>query len=231
MKFKNVLITLFWICIWIVDNSNYISLRSKVLDIKDFINLNFFLDTYMGIYLLTYLFIFYASNEMKGINYCQLIRFGKKGYILNLFKTNLVHVLTYTGIYTFVTLFLNCVFVSKGLVFAKNFILFIVFQLFSITIYLAFVAIMGILFWVLCKFAKLSLWLTAITMTLLCYLPIGPLGSFNIFEGVSLIKNGISDLNILIHYIVYLIIITLLLFISIIMFKNKDIVEINKNEK
>ena len=73
MKFKNYLIAVFFTVIWIANNISYISLHNKVSKLNDFISINFLLDTYVGILMITYLFIFYSYGTKSTVNYLYLI--------------------------------------------------------------------------------------------------------------------------------------------------------------
>lgn len=231
MKFKNYLIAVFFTVIWIANNIGYISLHNKVSKLNDFISINFLLDTYVGILMITYLFIFYSYGTKSTVNYSYLIRLGNTKYILKLVKDNFICVLEYTAIYTIISCFGNLIFASKTLVCSTNFVKFILFQSMSLIVYLVFVSVVGILMWVVCAFKKASMWLTAIEMTVLCYLPLGIFSLMNIFEGTSIIENNSMSKSSLLNILVYILFEIVLLFISIIIFKKKDVISEVKYER
>ena len=231
MKFKNSLVVIFFVIIWLVNNTSLISIQNRIEDFDNLARINGMLDSFVGIFMITYLFIFYSHSVKAGLEEHLLVRMSRKKYILLVTSKGLIHAFLYSGIYTLVSIIGNLAFVDPVLIFSQKYLQFVFVQFIGLFLYLSFISNISILIWIMLNFRKISIWVTAGVATVICCLPMNILHPLDaIFTSASLTGSfDIEQKSIsVVVEMLYLLILTSL---SFIFFRRKDIIREIEHEK
>lgn len=231
MKFKNSLVVIFFVIIWLVNNIGQISLQNRIVDFDNLVKINGMLDSFVGIFMVTYLFVFYSYSIRSGLEEHLLVRMNRRKYILHVTAKGIIGAFLYSEIYMLVSVIGNLVFAAQILIHSQRYLQFVFLQFIGLFMYLCFVSNISIIIWILLDFRKLSLWVTAGAATLICCLPMNVLHPLDVIITSEFLAENFSHRQSIMSMVVEVVYLLILTSLTVIVFSRKDIMRVIEREK